>query len=98
MPAKMTPEERSAYQRDYRKKRRLAAEPATDPSGYITKVDTPVAAEKAMSALRRERTGAALLNPFDDGLPDTGYLIQQTSQRQRDLWLSRINLHKERQR
>jgi hypothetical protein len=98
MPKRRTPEEEAEYKRTYRARRRLTAEPATDPRDVGYKVDTPVAAEKAMSALRRERTGAALLNPFDDGLPDTGYLIQQTSQKQRDLWLSRINLHKERPR
>ena len=61
-------------------------------------IDTPVEAEKAMSAMRRERPGSELLNPFDDGLPDPGYLIQQLSQRQRDIWLARINTHPQRSR
>ena len=100
MPRQRTPEEAAAYKRDYRAKKRVAAGPATDTRdiGYFSPIDTPVEAEKAMSAMRRERTGSELLNPFDDGLPDTGYLIQQLSQRQRDIWLARINTHPQRSR
>ena len=93
MPGKRTPEQQAEHMRGYRAKKK--AELETDTPIVI---DTPKEAETAMSAIRRERTGDRLANPYTDGLPDWGDLIQGVSQKQRDIWLDRINTHSRRER
>jgi hypothetical protein len=81
---KRTPEEMREYMRQYRGRKRVVETPVA--------IETPVIAD-SMSAIRRERTGDRLTNPYTDGMPDWGDLIQGVSQKQRDIWLERINTH-----
>lgn len=53
---------------------------------------TPEAAEETLSAIRRQRTGNALPNPYEDGLPDWPDIIWALSQQQRDAILSRLGV------
>ena len=87
---KRTPDEQAEYMKGYRARKKEPEIP--------TVIDTPKEAETAMSAIRRERTGDRLANPYTDGLPDWGDLIQGVSQKQRDIWLDRINTHSRRER
>jgi len=96
MPKQMTPEERRAYMREYRAKRKAVPETVqgTDPVRQEPVEDWVAAVETVQrpvleGRMKRERTDRAWQNPYTDGLPDTGYLIQGLTQHQRDVILGK---------